>query len=196
MGMDTEKRVSSNRPRIKRQEKEFLWYMVRVATNKEVKAIENLKVALEVKNLERFVDEILCPREKQFFLRNNKKIEREKVMFPGYILMKMNPIAEVERTIKTTNFLIEIMGNDKGPEALRESEVKKIFGHVEKTHTEIEFLVDEPVVIIDGPFKNFNAVVKSIEKSKNRVQVDVMVFGQPNKVDLRYDQIDKMKDKK
>ena len=181
------------RNRINRKEKEFLWYMVRVATNKEAKAIENLKVALEVSNLERFVEEILCPREKQFFLRNNKKVEREKVMFPGYILMKMDPIAEVERTIKTTNFLIEIMSNDRGPEPIRESEVKRIFGHVEKTHSEIEFLKDEPIVIIDGPFNGFNALVKEVDKGKNKVQVEVMIFGQPNKVDLRYDQIDKPK---
>jgi len=192
MEMDTEKRVSS-RPRIKRQVKEIQWYMVRVATNKEEKAIKNLKFELEVRNLGRFVDEILCPKEKQFFLRNNKKVEREKVMFPGYILMKMDPIAEVERTIKTTNFLIEIMSNDRGPEPIKEKEVQRIFGHVEKTHSEIEFLVEESIVIIDGPFNGFNASVKEVDKGKNKVQVEVMVFGQPSKMELRYDQIDKIR---
>lgn len=185
--------MTEKRTRIKRMEKEFQWYMVRVATNKEEKAIKNLKFELEVNNLSRFVGEIICPKEKQFFLRNKKKVEREKVMFPGYILIKMDPIAEVERTIKTTNFLIEIMSNDRGPEPITEKEVQRIFGHVEKTHSEIEFLIDEPIVIVDGPFNGFKASVKEVDKKKNRVQVEVMIFGQPSKVDLRYDQIDKIR---
>ena len=185
--------MTEKRNRIKRKEKEFLWYMVRVATNKEEKAIKNLKFELEMKNLERFVGEIICPKEKQFFLRNGKKVEREKVMFPGYILVRMDPIAEVERTIKTTNFLIEIMSNDRGPEPIKEKEVQRIFGHVEKTHSEIEFLINESVVIIDGPFNGFNASVKEVDKGKNKVQVEVMVFGQPSKMELRYDQIDKIR---
>lgn len=184
---------SATRPRIKRKEKEFQWYMVRVATNKEEQAIKNLKFELEVNDLSKFVDEIICPKEKQFFLRNNKKVERNKVMFPGYILVRMDPIAEVSRLIKSTNFLIEIMGNDKGPEPIKEKEAQRIFGHVEKTNTEVEFLVDEPVTITEGPFSGFNAIVKEVDKAKNRVQLQVMIFGQPNKVDLRYDQIDKIK---
>jgi transcriptional antiterminator NusG len=185
----------NTRPRINRKEVEFLWYMVRVATNKEDKAIDNLKHALEVTTLDRFVGEIVCPREKKYFLRNNKKVERESVMFPGYILMNMNPIAEVSRLIKSTNFAIEIMSNSNGPEAITEAEVQRIFGHVEKSHSEIEFLIDESVTIVDGPFSGFDGVIKDVDKSKNRVQLQVLVFGQPNKVDLRYNQIDKLKTK-
>lgn len=183
--------TTEKRKRIYREAGEFKWYMVRVATNKEEKAIKNLKFELDVNNLNRFVGEIVCPKERQFFLRNNKKVERDKIMFPGYILVKMDPIAEVQKIIKSTNFLVEVMGNDRGPEPIKESEVQRIFGRVEKTNSEIEFLIDEQVDIVDGPFKGFNAVVKELDKSKSRVQVQVMIFGQPNKVDLRYDQIDK-----
>jgi len=183
----------SKRRRMKHEPKEYEWYMVRVATNKEEKAIKNLEFELEVNNLNKYVEEIVCPKERQFFMRNNKKVERDKVMFPGYILVKMDPIAEVERIIKTTNFLVEIMSNDRGPEAIKENEVNRIFGRVEKTHSEIEFLVNESVVITDGPFNGFNATVKSVDKKKNKAKLEVMIFGQPNSVDLRYDQIDKVK---
>lgn len=184
--------TTEKRKRIYREANEFKWYMVRVATNKEEKAIKNLKFELDINNLNRFVGEIVCPKERQFFLRNNKKVERDKIMFPGYILVKMDPIAEVQKIIKSTNFLVEVMGNDRGPEPIKESEVQRIFGRVEKTNSEIEFLIDEQVDIVDGPFKGFNAVIKEMDKSKSRVQVQVMIFGQPNKVDLRYDQIDKI----
>ena len=183
------------RKRIKREEKEFNWYMIRVATNKEEQAIKNLKFELEESDLSRFVGEIVCPREKQFFMRNNKKVERTKVMFPGYILIQMDPIGEIQRLIKTTNYLVEVMGNSNGPEALKDKEVERIFGRVEESINGVEFLVDEPVVIIDGPFKGFNATVSKADKDKNRIEVQVMVFGQPNKVELSYNQVDKMREK-
>lgn len=184
--------TTEKRNRIKRTEKEFQWYMVRVVTNKEEQAIKNLRSELDINNLSRFVGEIICPKEKQYFLRNKKKVEREKIIFPGYILIKMDPIQEVQRLIKATNYMVEVMGNDRGPEPIKEKEVQRIFGHIEKTNTEIEFLVDEQVTILDGPFSGFNATINEIDMTKNRVQVLIMIFGQPNKIDLRCDQIDKI----
>lgn len=167
------------------------WYMVRVATNKENKAIENFKNAVEIKGLERFVEEYFFPREKKVFLRNNKKVESEKPMFPGYILVKMNPIGEIDRLVKETNFLVEIMGNSGTPQALKQSEVDRIFGNVEISKSKIEFIKDEEVVVTDGPFKNFNGIVTSVDGDKQRVTVEVMVFGRSTPLELNFTQIDK-----
>lgn len=176
---------------IKREVKEKKWYMVRVATGKEQKAIDNFKFEIGNNGLERYVDEIVIPREKKFYLRNKKKVERDSLMFPGYVLMKMDPIAEIQRIVKSTNLMIEIMGNDKGPEPVKQNEVERIFGNVEKSTTEIEFIQGEPVKIIDGSFKGFNATVQQINKEKKTVKVEVMIFGRPTPVELNYFQIDK-----
>ena len=167
------------------------WYMIKCVTGKEDKAIKNLKFELENNKLDKYVGEIICPREKQYFMRKDKKVSREKVMFPGYFLMKMDLMGELPRTIKTTNLVAEIMGNTKGPEAIKEKEVERIFGNVEKSNQTIEFFEGETVRIIDGPFKGFDAVISELNKDKDKVKVNVMVFGSPTPVELRYLQIDK-----
>jgi transcriptional antiterminator NusG len=170
------------------------WYMVRCATTKEEKAIQNLRFELEFNKLEKYVEKIVCPKEKQYFMRNDKKVAREKLMFPGYILMKMDlSNAELPRTIKSTNMVVEIMGDTSGPQPLKEHEVSRIFGNIEKSQESQDFFVGENVEIIDGPFKGFNGTIRELTKDKDRVKVDVMVFGSPTPVELKYLQIDKMK---
>lgn len=168
------------------------WYMVRVATNKEEKAIENFKNALEISNLGKYVEEFFLPKEKKMFLRNNKKVESRKVMFPGYILVKMDPIGELDRLVKTTNFLVEIMGSNGKPQALKKSEVDRIFGNVEASNSKVEFIKGEDIVVIDGPFKNFNGTITSVDSDKQRAKVEVMVFSQPTSLELNFAQIDKV----
>jgi transcriptional antiterminator NusG len=167
------------------------WYMVRCATGKEEKAIENLKFELKHNNMDKYVKEIVCPKEKQYFMRNKKKIAREKIMFPGYFLINMIMSGELPRIIKSTNLVADIMGNDRGAEALKESEVQRIFGNVEKSKEEVEFFVGETVSITDGPFKTFSGKISELNTDKEKVKVDVLVFGVPTPVELSYLQIDK-----
>ena len=64
------------------------WYMVKSVTGKEEQAIQNLKSEIAINNLEDYVGEIFCPKDRKFYMRKNKKVDREKVMFPGYFLME------------------------------------------------------------------------------------------------------------
>lgn len=178
---------------IEAKEQKMKWYMVKCATGKEERAIQNLKFELEFNKLEGYVEEIICPREKQYFMRNEKKISRDKVMFPGYILMKMNIMGELPKVIKSTNMVVEIMGNSKGPEALKEHEVERIFGNIEKSNVSTEFFEGETVQIIDGPFKGFKGVISEL-LNKEKIKVNVMVFGSPTPIELKYLQIDKQND--
>lgn len=167
------------------------WYMIKCMTNKEVKAIANLRSELEINGLESFVEELIIPKEKQYFMRGDKKVAREKMMFPGFILAKMKMTGELPRVIKRTNFIFEIMGNNGTPEALKQSEVDRIFGNEEKSKQEITYFKGEEVLITDGPFKSFEGVIEHINKEKNKVKVSVMIFGNPTPVELSFSQIDK-----
>jgi len=172
----------------------FKWYMVRCVTGKEEKAIENLKFELENASLSSYVDEIMCPKDKKYFMRSGKKISRDVIMFPGYFLINVEMIGEIPRVIKNTNLVSQIMGDGNGrPESLKQTEVDRIYGNVEKAQEEIKFLQGEEVAITDGPFKNFTGTVREINHEKERMTVDVMVFGNPTPIELNYMQVDKAK---
>lgn len=169
------------------------WYMIKCVTGKEEKAITNLKNEIEFAGLNDYVEEIFCPKEKQFFLRNKKKITRDKLMFAGYILMKAELTGELPRVIKSTNYITQIMGNSKGPEPLKDAEVERIMGDVEKSKFAVEFIEGETVKITDGAFKGFEAVVQDTNIDKERITVEVMIFSTPTPVELNYIQVERAK---
>ncbi len=138
------------------------------------------------------VEEIVCPKAKQHFMRQNKKVSREKVMMPGYFLIKMEPQGELLRVIKATNLVAEVMGSGGRPEAMKESEVEHLLGNAEKSKNEVEYLTNELVKIIDGPFSSFNGEIRTVMPEKNRVIVNVKIFQQITSVELNYLQIEKI----
>ena len=169
------------------------WYMVRVATSKEPQAIKNLEFELDVNDSSKFVTDIVIPKETQFYLRGNKKIKREKSMFPGYILMRMLYNGELKRIIESTNFVIEIMGDKNGATPLTDKEVERIFKKIDENSVEnkVEFLIGEKIEIIDGPFSNFTGTVKNIDHNKQLLTVDVMIFNRPTEIELKSLQVKK-----
>jgi len=169
----------------------FKWYMIKCMTNKETKAIRNIETELEINNVSGYVEALLLPKEKQYFMRGNKKVSREKIMFPGFILANINMTGEIPRIISRTNLVFEIMGNNGTPEALKQSEVDRIFGNEEKSKQEVSFSEGEFICIIEGPFKGFEGTIDTLNKEKNKVKVSVMVFGNPTPVELSFNQIDK-----
>ena len=90
---------------------------------------------------------------------------------------------------------MSFVGPKGNPQALNESEIKRIVGNnsdsdVESADNieEIPFKVGDSVKVIDGPFKEFNGLVQEINDS-NRIKVNVNIFGRPTPIELSMHQI-------
>ena len=113
------------------------------------------------------IEEILVPTEKVIQIRNGKKINKEKVYFPGYIMIKANLVGEVPHIIRSVTNVIGFLGETKGgdPVPLRISEVNRMLGKVDelalnREQTVIPFVLGETIKVIDGPFNGFTELLK------------------------------------
>ena len=61
----------------------------------------------------------------------------------------------------------------------------------EPTHT-IDVAMDDPVRIIDGPFKNFEGKVSAVDAARGKVKVLVSMFGRETPVELDALQVKKL----
>ena len=61
----------------------------------------------------------------------------------------------------------------------------------EPTHT-IDVAMDDPVRIIDGPFKNFEGKVSNVDANRGKVKVLVSMFGRETPVELDALQVKKI----
>ena len=174
------------------------WYSLRVISGKEKVAKENILFEAETQNLSDFIGDIFVPFEKVIELRNNKKKIKEKLFFPGYVLINMDLNKESKYMIENTNGVLSFVGPKGGdPIPLRDDEIKRIFGEVEdkdgREIIEVSFLKGDNVKIISGPFVDFNGVVEEINQDKQKVKVIVSIFGRPTPVELDFFQVEMYK---
>ena len=65
------------------------WYVVRAVSGQENKIKTYIENEIARLGLGDFVEEVLVPTEKVVQIRNGKKINKEKVYFPGYIMIRL-----------------------------------------------------------------------------------------------------------
>jgi transcriptional antiterminator NusG len=175
------------------------WYVLRVISGKEKKVKEHLDKEVKINNWTKAIFQILCPVEKVFKVQGGKKVLREKILFPGYLMLeaadgKLND--DMIQTIKNTTSVIHFLGKDH-PTALRKSEVNKMFGKMDEVEEQgigfaEPYIVGETVKVIDGPFNDFNGTIEEVNEEKKKLKVVVKIFGRATPVELNYMQVEKI----
>jgi len=98
--------------------------------------------------------------------------------------------------IKNVTGVIHFLGKDH-PDALRKSEVNKMFGKMDEMADNgvsmLEpYIVGETVKMIDGPFNDFNGTIEEVNEEKKKIKVVVKIFGRATPVELSYAQVEKI----
>jgi transcriptional antiterminator NusG len=175
------------------------WYVVRSISGSENKVKDYIEKEISHQGLSDYVDDILVPTENVVQIRNGKKITKEKVYFPGYIMVNANLEGEVGHVIKNVNGVIGFLGETKrgDPVPMRESEVNRMLGKVDQLSTQkenvaIPFNIGESIKVVDGPFNSFTGTIDKINEDKRKLQVMVKIFGRKTPVELSYMQVEKI----
>ncbi|MDO6598330.1 transcription termination/antitermination protein NusG [Oceanihabitans sp. 2_MG-2023] len=176
------------------------WYVVRAVSGQENKIKAYIENEIARLGLQDYVDQVLVPTEKVIQIRNGKKISKEKVYFPGYIMVQANLSGEIPHIIKSVTNVIGFLGETKGgePVPLRQSEVNRMLGKVDELEVDtdvnvaIPFTIGETVKVIDGPFNGFDGSIEKINEEKRKLEVMVKIFGRKTPLELSYMQVEKV----
>ena len=171
------------------------WYSLRVISGKEKNTEENILREAGDNDITNDIEEVFVPFEKVVEMRNNKKRIREKMFFPGYILIKMNLTANTKFVVENAPGVLSFVGpKGKKPVPLREDEIKRIFGEVERKEVmevvDIPFKKGDAIKVIAGPFIDFTGFVEIVNEDKHKVKVKVSIFGRPTPIELDFFQIE------
>ena len=176
------------------------WYVVRAVSGQENKIKSYIENEITRLGLDNFVDQVLVPTENVIQIRKGKKVQKEKVYFPGYIMIQANLSVEIPHIIKSITNVIGFLGETKGgePIPLRQTEVNRMLGKVDELSLEsdlnviIPFVKGETVKVIDGPFNGFDGTVENINEEKRKLEVMVKIFGRKTPLELSYMQVYKI----
>ena len=175
------------------------WYVVRAVSGQENKVKNYIETEINRLGLSDFVSQVLVPTEKVVQVKDGKKISKEKVYFPGYIMVEANLTGEIPHIIKSITNVIGFLGETKGGDAvpLRQSEVNRMLGKVDElaVNTDsiaIPFSSGETVKVIDGPFNGFNGTIEKVNEEKRKLEVMVKIFGRKTPLELSFMQVEKV----
>ena len=179
--------------------KEKKWYVVRAVSGQENKVKDYIEKEVNHLGMEDYLDQVLVPTEKVIQIRNGKKVNKERVYFPGYVMIQASLDGEMPHVIKNINGVIGFLGETKGgdPVPLRKSEVNRMLGKVDELSVKtdnvaIPFTIGETIKVIDGPFNGFNGTVEKINEEKRKLEVLVKIFGRKTLLELSYMQVEKV----
>ena len=171
------------------------WYVLHAYSGYEKKVADSIldqAIKLGVKD---HIEEISVPVQNVVEVKRGVRINTERKIFPGYILIKMNLNDDTWHIIKNTPKLSGFLGNKGKPIPISNDEAKRISDQVidviEKSRPAIMYDVGEQVKVIDGPFASFNGQIEQIDEEKARLRVAVSIFGRPTPVELEYSQVEK-----
>ena len=170
------------------------WYTLRVISGKERKIKDNILFELDYQSLSSEVSNILIPSENIVEMKEGKKKVKNKVFFPGYILIEMSESKEAKYLVENTDGVMNFVGSNGEPQTLKDDEITRILGEVEgREGREIviaPYKVGDSVKVTDGPFADFTGFVNEVNNEKQKVKVSVSIFGRPTPIELNFLQVE------
>jgi transcriptional antiterminator NusG len=166
------------------------------------KVKEYIEAEIRHNHLEDYISQVLIPTEKVYTIRNGKKISKEKVSYPGYVLVEAAFVGQIPIIIRNTPNVLGFLGDTKEDSRqmkatpLRPQEVSRILGRVDELSTqeeenEVPFVVGETVKVTDGPFSSFQGTIETVDDERKKLTVSVKIFGRKTPMELSFTQVEK-----
>ena len=175
------------------------WYVVRAVSGQENKIKAYIEQEVNRVGMGDYISQVLVPTEKVVSIKDGKKVSKDKVYFPGYVMIEANLSGEIPHIIKSITGVIGFLGETKGgePVPLRLAEVNRMLGRVDELsvtteNANIPYSIDETVKVIDGPFNGFNGTIEKINEEKRKLEVMVKIFGRKTPLELSFMQVEKV----
>lgn len=170
------------------------WFVVNTYSGHEKKAKANLEHRISsMDQVENFAD-IVIPTEQVVETKGGEKVQKEKRIFPGYVLVKMVLTDESWSLVKNTPGVTGFVGADNKPTPLSPPEVDRILhtSTVEKPKAKAEFSVGQQVRVVSGPLTDFTGEVSEVNAEQNKLKVMVSIFGRDTPTELGFEQVKKI----
>ena len=171
------------------------WYAVHTIAGHENKVKDVLTRRAQVEGLWNLdIYEILIPTERELTTRAGKRVERDRKVFPGYILVQMSMTDDAYKLVKSTSGVTGFVQSGNKPVPLEEYEVRRIMTNLEtsKEVPKVSWQKNDPVRVIEGPFSDFVGKIEEVLTDREKLKVLINIFGRDTPVELEFSSVEKM----
>lgn len=171
---------------------ELRWYVIHTYSGYEAMVKDSLEKLIENNNLQdRICDIQILTEETLEEKANGKKKVVERKKFPCYVFIKMIYSNELWYMITNTRGVTGFVGPQGRLLPLTDEEVARL-GLEHPQNVEVDFVVGDTVTIVSGPLESFSGKVVSLNRTAQKVMVNVEMFGRSTDVEVEFIQVKKL----
>src|ERR1035437_1197893 len=170
------------------------WYAIHTYAGYENAVARNLKQRIESLDLGDRIFAVVVPVEKKIKIKAGKRVEEEEKIYPGYVLVDMIVTDDSWYVVRNTPRVTGFVGAGINPVPLKKEEVDYLFKKMDAGTAKhnIDIAIGESILIVDGPFKDLEGKVNSVDQERGKVNVLVSMFGRETPVELDFLQVKKI----
>ncbi|MFH1567717.1 MAG: transcription termination/antitermination protein NusG [Gemmatimonadota bacterium] len=174
------------------------WYALHTYSGHENKVKNYLESLIQSQAAGGAISQVVVPTEEVVELRAGKKTVSKRRFLPSYVLVEMEMGKDAWHLVTNIPGVTNFVGPARKPQALPQSEVDHILGHIDRRKAqevdEIPFAVADQVKVNDGAFKDFIGTVQEVIPEKRRVKIMVSIFGRGTPVELDVLQVEPLEE--
>ena len=158
----------------------FRWYVINTYSGHENKVKANLEHRIVSMNQQPRFRRVIVPTEQVVETKDGQKVQTEKRVLPGYVLVNMDMSDEAWTVVKNTPGVTGFVGSGTKPVPLSQNEVDRIL------HTATAG-AERPRALAD-----FDGEIVDVNPDQQKLKVLVDIFERQVPVELAFDQVKKI----
>ena len=181
------------------------WYIVHVYTGYEQKINRTLSEMIAENKIDSSVlIQVKVPTEEVTEVRNNKKHVKNNLLLPGYIMVEMDlpqigwkdVCSQIRRIQGVTGFVGT--SPSERPRPISGEEAKRMLlaaGELKgekAVRVKQSYDIGDNVKITEGPFATVSGTVEEVMAERNKLRVNVQIFGRVTPVEVDVLQVEKI----
>jgi transcriptional antiterminator NusG len=174
----------------------FNWFVINTYSGHENKVKANLEHRVISMGQQPRFRRVVIPTEQVVETKDGQKIQTEKRVLPGYVLVNMDMTDEAWTVVKNTPGVTGFVGAANKPVPLSQGEVDRILNTAapaaERQRAMAEFGLGETVKVTSGPLSDFDGEVVDVNGDQQKLKVLVNIFERQVPVELSFDQVKKL----
>jgi transcription termination/antitermination protein NusG len=174
----------------------FQWYVINTYSGHENKVKQNLEHRIQSMNQQSRFRRVVVPTEQVIETKDGQKVQIEKRVLPGYVLVNMDMTDEAWTVVKNTPGVTTFVGAGSKPVPLSQAEVDRIL-HTgtpagAPARAQVEFSLGESVKVTSGPLSDFDGEIVDVNPDQQKLKLLVDIFERQVPVELAFDQVKKL----
>jgi transcriptional antiterminator NusG len=173
----------------------FQWYVINTYSGHENKVKANLEHRIVSMGQQTRFRRVVVPTEQVVENKDGQKVQTEKRVLPGYVLVNMDMTDEAWTVVKGTPGVTGFVGAGAKPVPLSKNEVDRILHTqttAERPRAIAQFELGESVKVTSGPLSDFDGEIVDVNQDQQKLKVLVNIFERQVPVELSFDQVKKI----